>query len=354
MPSMASTYNRGNLATAPSTENHIKCIYKSWAAFCQQRGRKPCSIPVKKEPTTGLCLFVAMHRPQLPPEKNNRPHTLCTQPSNSCNMIQIKLDYDLINAFLSFQAERPEMSAANFKKSATFLKAHVQAEFRVITNKASELRVPNITIESPENKITGPQSVSRYFKLHATVKKRKADQDKKAGVDIQSDKERLISDDERFALIEEAFSPSPGNKLSAITRLCFIAQFNKAFQIVKRGEAIRGHTFGMCYVENYKLGPDGKLKTAFVMSNKGKENSVGRRTCTGYVPHYQPLFDSLGSDGLLFIYRFGGQKAGYNRGEVLPDLRDPQVLLNQHIYPSAQGGGLVEITGPQDQKTWSK
>jgi hypothetical protein len=75
MPSMASTYNRGNLATAPSTENHIKCIYKSWAALCEQRGRAPCSIPVKKEPTTGLCLFVAMHCPQLPPEKTNRPHT---------------------------------------------------------------------------------------------------------------------------------------------------------------------------------------------------------------------------------------------------------------------------------------
>jgi hypothetical protein len=269
-------------------------------------------------------------------------------------MIQLKLDYELINAFFSFQAKRPEMSASNFKKSATFLKAHLQAEFRVISNKSSELRVPNIMIETPENKITGLQSRSRYAQLHKSVKKRKAAQDKKAGVDIQSDKERLISDDQRIALIEEAFSPSRGNNLCAITRLCFIAQFNKAFQIVKRGEAIRGHTFGMCYVEEYKLGPEGKLKTAFVMSNKGKENAVGRRTCTGFVPHYQPLFDSLGSDGLVFIYRFGGKKARHNRGEVLPNLRDPKVLLNQHIYPSAQGGGSVEITGPQDQKTWGK
>jgi hypothetical protein len=81
---------------------------------------------------------------------------------------------------------------------------------------------------------------------------------------------------------------------------------------------------------------------------------VGRRTCTGFVPHYQPLFDALGSDGLVFLYRFGGPKAFHNRGELLPNLMDPQVLLGHHIYPSAHGGAGVEITGPVDQNTWSK
>lgn len=351
MPSMASAYG-GHHCTAPSTEVHIKAIWKPWVAFCAQIGRAPFTTDLG-EPTTGLCLYVAKHCSSLPPCQKDRLERLCTPPDLH-EMIHINIDYSLINEFLSFQAARHEMTASNLKKTSTFLKAHLQAEYRVLQNQLSARTATNFSIECAVDKITGISSLSRYSQVMKSVKKRKAEQDKELGIDIQADKERHISDAQRIELIEEAFFPSSSNHLHEISRLCFIAQINKAFQIVKRGEALRAHTFGMCYVQEYRLGPDGKLKTAFVMSNKGKENGVGRRTCTGYVPHYQPLFDALGSDGLLFLYRFGGEKSHYSRGEVVPDLLDPEILLGHHIYPSVCGGGMVPITAPVDQVTWSK
>jgi hypothetical protein len=341
MPAMKEVYGALGNHIALTTENHIKAIWRYWVAYCAEEERD--SI----RPQTGLSLYRSNRDIPIPDEPTARMSSLLEAGSD------LRIDYHVVNGFLEYQSARPEMTKPNFEKTGLFLRAHLQSEYHSLKHLSSKNPV-QIQIECPKQKVTARGSASRYPSLMKVVQKRKADQEKAQGVDIQADKERLISDTQRMALIQEAFAPTrrETQRISPIARMNFVAMFAKAFQIAKRGEAVRSHTLGMCYTEKYRLGPDDDLLTAFVLSNRGKENSVGRRTCTGFAPHYQPEFDALGWDGGVFLYRFGGFGGSCCLNEVLPNFLDPKELLSHHLYRSVRGGCKVEISGDSDQDTW--
>jgi hypothetical protein len=344
MPAMNDVYGTLNNKISADTEINIRTIWKPWVSFCASCGRIP-SVP-----HTGLSLYYSIARQDIDLDEPDRVDSLLE------NNSKLVIDYYILNLFLGFQARKPEMTSTQFEKTAKFLRGHLQSEYTALRNES--LRLHRIVdIECPKDKVSGQSGECGFTKLLQDVKRRKAGQEKLNGTDIQESKERLITAEERFELLKEAFVPTDPKvgKLHALSRTCFAAQFNKCFQIAKRGEALRGHTFGMTYAEPYRVGPDGKLMTSFAISNKGKENAVGRRTCTGYVPHYDPTKDTTACDGWVFLFRFGGsgQKTEFAMGEPLPDFLDPVEMMNHHIYPSIGGGPTKEIPAATYQHTWS-
>jgi hypothetical protein len=340
MPLMTEVYGiTGNHASL-SSEDAIKCLWNPWVTFCTSRERIPYF------PTTGLSFYYSVEHGV--PVGTDRLDILVRHGS------ELRIDFNTMNAFFVFQAEKPDMTSSQFDKSAKFIRAHVTAECNALKHRAGVDKIP-LNIEDPAKKVSAAGSPSCFKKLMEQVKKRKAAREKRNGTDLQADKERLITNVQRMQLIKEVFHPTDVSVLTIayLSLLGFLAQFNKAFMIGKRGEALRSHTFGMTYAESYRLGPDSNLMTSFVLSNKGKENKVGRRTCTGFVPHYQPSFDATGSDGLLFIFRFGGRsRCDFALAERLPNFLDPKDLLNNHIYTSVNGGARVEIPRSTYQTTW--
>jgi hypothetical protein len=341
MPSMVDVYGTLGNQSALSSESAIRCLWSPWVTFCTSQARIP-SLP-----TTGLSFYYSVaHGCVYGKDRLDR----LVEPGS-----QLKIDFEALSGFLVFQAAKPDMNRPQFEKTGKFLKAHLKAEFNSLQNLALKLKIP-LNIEDHEKKVCGLNSSSGYSKLLKEVLSRKAKQEMRNGTDLQADKERLITNEQRIELINEAFNPTDASVQTTtyLSRLGFVAQKNKAFQIGKRGEALRSHTFGMTYAESYRLGPDGNLMTSFVLSNQGKENSVGRRTCTGFVPHYQPMFDATGSDGILFIYRFGGIfRNDFALAQRLPNFLNPKEILNHHIYPSVTGGAYVEIPRNTYQATWS-
>jgi hypothetical protein len=342
MPSMTDVYGRLGNTSALTSEKAFRCLWSDWVTYCASEQRIPC------HKDTGLSFYysVAVGFPLNGTDRLDRMVQLGSS---------LVIDYALMNGFLAFQADKPDMNRAQFQKTGKFLRAHLKAEYSSLQNLSLKRKIP-MSIEGHDKKVTTIESMSSYTRLLKEVLARKALQERQKGTDLQADKERLITDEERIELLKEVHNPTYQSvkSTSFLSRLCFAAQFNKAFQIGKRGEALRSHTFGMTYAEPYRLGPENNLMTSFVLSNRGKENSVGRRTCTGFVPHYQPLFDAAGSDGTLFLYRFGGfSRNDYCLAQKLPIFLNPVDLLNHHIYPSIKGGATVEIPRCTYQSTWS-
>jgi hypothetical protein len=349
MPAMAGVYGNLGNTTSESTEGHIRAIWSHWVMFCRKTSRTPPSLP-----HTGLSLYYASAREDVQLGHTDRLNTILGSTS------ELVIDFHVLNQFLGFQAGKPDMTKSNFEKTATFLRSHLKAEYTVLRNRRQELKRPKLDVEDPTEKVSGSlaKEYSRFGHLRNEVMRRKSDQEMRNGTDIQASKERMITNKERFELLKEAFVPTDPKvaKLHVLSRTCFAAQFNKSFQMAKRGEALRSHTFAMVYAEEYRVGPNGDLMAVFALSNKGKENAVGRRTCTAQIAHYDAAKDATGMDGFGMMLRFGGlvgQKTHFAMGEPLPNFLDPVVLLNHHIYPSIGGGATTEIPANTYQNTWS-
>jgi hypothetical protein len=225
----------------------------------------------------------------------------------------------LIRDFMEFCASKYQPKKCRFQMCVAFLQYYVKiqhTEFEFIP---------------PKGLVMSDPKVSGLFKA---IQGKAADDAMANSEDILADcLYRDVTTGQSIRFVKHCLRPSHGSRLQQVTfmaRLNLAAVHRESLMAGQRGELIVHQRLGFCFVEQFEnIGPHKNgMPIDMTLTNKGKENKVGRREFTALGCHVNPILDAIGLQGIMLLWRFIGNN------EPFPDSDNTKAIKERPLYAS--------------------